>query len=320
MLLRGIKTVTFSFAIVLLVIGCKNKASKNPDSGKKPTIVVAGLDSASLINDLGYLSSEDLGGRETGTAGNALAQQYIAGRFDSLQLKQPDSGRFQLFPLTNQAAAIAGKNIIGIIPGTTYPDQYYVISAHYDHLGTKGDKIWFGADDNASGSACLLALARYFNQYPPKHSFIFASFDAEEKGLVGSRYFVGHLPVDSTKVLLNVNMDMVSRNDRNEIYASGTYHYPFLKRYVDSIKPLTSVNVSYGHDNPSEGHNDWTNQSDHYPFHKAKIPYLYFGVEDHPDYHKPTDTFDKVDKGFYFRVCNMIKETIVELDKQEKLQ
>ena len=320
MLLRSIKTVLFSIGIVLLVVACKNKASKNPDTGKKTLAAVAGLDSVSLINDLGYLSSETLGGRETGTPGNALAQEYIAKRFDSLQLKQSESGRFQPFPLNNQAAGTAGKNIIGIIPGTTHPDQYYVISAHYDHLGTKGDKIYFGADDNASGSACLLALARYFKQHPPAHSLIFASFDAEEKGLVGSRYFVGHLPVDSTKVLLNVNMDMVSRNDKNEIYASGTWHYPFLKKYVDSIKLLTSVNVSYGHDNPSEGHNDWTNQSDHYPFHKAKIPYLYFGVEDHPDYHKPTDTFDKVDKGFYFRVCNMIKETVVELDRQEKLQ
>lgn len=320
MVLRCFKTVIYSGAILVMMVACKNKASKNPDTGKKTLTVAAGLDSASLINDLNSLSSEALGGRETGTPGNALAQAYIARRFDSLQLKQPDSGRFQSFPLGNRSTPITGKNIIGIIPGTTYPDKYYVISAHYDHLGTKGDKIYFGADDNASGSACLLALARYFKHHPPKHSFIFTSFDAEEKGLVGSRYFVGHLPVDSTKVLLNVNMDMVSRNDKNEIYASGTWHYPFLKKYVDSIKPLTSVTVSFGHDNPSEGHNDWTNQSDHYPFHKAKIPYLYFGVEDHPDYHKPTDTFDKVDKGFYFRVCNMIRETIVVLDRQEKLQ
>ncbi|HUP10825.1 MAG TPA: M28 family peptidase, partial [Niastella sp.] len=209
---------------------------------------------------------------------------------------------------------------IAMIPGSTYPDQYYVISAHYDHLGVKNGQIYYGTDDNASGSACLLALAAYFKQHPPKHSFILASFDAEEKGLVGSRYFVAHPPVDSTKIILNVNMDMVSRNPKNEIYASGTYHYPFLKKYVDSIKTMTTVNVLLGHDNPAQGHDDWTNQSDHYPFHLAHIPFLYFGVEDHPDYHKPTDTFDKVDKGFYYRVCSMIKETIVLLDKQEKLQ
>ncbi len=318
MVLRGLKTITLSLVIVLLFISCKNKANKNPDAGNK-VVAPAGLDSASLIQDLAYLSSEALGGRETGTPGNALAREYIVNRFDSLQLHKPDSGRLQLFALGNQATDSKGNNILAIIPGTTYPDQYYVISAHYDHLGTKNGKIFYGADDNASGSACLLALARYFKQHPPRHSFMLASFDAEEKGLVGSTYFVRHLPADSSKVLLNVNMDMVSRNDKNEIYASGTYHYPFLKKYVDSIKPFTSVKVLLGHDAPTEGHNDWTNQSDHYPFHKAKIPYLYFGVEDHPDYHKPTDTYDKVDKHFYFQVCNMIRETIVVLDRQEKL-
>ena len=318
-MLRCLKTVTLSVVILLLVVSCKNKASKTPETDNK-VVVPAGLDSASLIQDLAYLSSEALGGREAGTPGNALARAYIVNRFDSLQLRKPDSGRLQPFVPGNKTTDPKGNNILAIIPGTTYPDQYYVISAHYDHLGTKDDKIFYGADDNASGSACLLALARYFKQHPPRHSLILASFDAEEKGLVGSTYFVRHLPVDSSKVLLNVNMDMVSRNDKNEVYASGTYHYPFLKKYVDSIKPFTSVNVLFGHDAPTQGHDDWTGQSDHYPFHKAKIPYIYFGVEDHPDYHKPTDTFDKVDKHFYYQVCNMIRETIVVLDRQEKLQ
>jgi Zn-dependent M28 family amino/carboxypeptidase len=319
MLLRGLKTVTSCLVILLLVVSCKNKASKTPE-GENKVVAPAGLDSASLIQDLAYLSSEALGGREVGTPGNALARTYIVNRFDSLQLRKPDSGRLQPFGLGTKSTDPKGNNILAIIPGTTYADQYYVISAHYDHLGTKDGKIFYGADDNASGSACLLALARYFKQHPPKHSLILASFDAEEDGLVGSNYFVRHLPIDSSKVLLNVNMDMVSRNDKNEIYASGTYHYPFLKKYVDSIKPFTPVKVLFGHDAPTDGHDDWTNQSDHYPFHKAKIPYLYFGVEDHPDYHKPTDTFDKVDKHFYYQVCNMIRETIVVLDRQEKLQ
>jgi Peptidase family M28 len=320
MILTGHRVAVLSLAMVLLVVSCKNKASKNPEGGKKAVATASHLDSASLIHDLAYLSSAALGGRETGTAGNKLAQEYISRRYDSLQLQQPGNMRLQPFPMKGKDSAGGGKNILALIPGSTYPDQYYVVSAHYDHLGTKGDQIYYGTDDNASGSACLLALASYFKEHPPKHSLILASFDAEEKGLVGSRYFVEHPPVDSTRIVLNVNMDMVSRNDKNEIYASGGFHYPFLKKYVDSIKPFTSINVLFGHDNPSEGHNDWTNQSDHYPFHNAHIPFIYFGVEDHPDYHKPTDTFDKVNKSFYYQVCNMIKETIVVLDRQEKLQ
>jgi Zn-dependent M28 family amino/carboxypeptidase len=306
-------------ALVLITASCKNKASKSADTAKKANALPALLDSAQLINDLATLASEKMQGRESNTPGNQLAREYIAKRYDSLQLKAPDSGRFQPFPL-RQNPATKGTNIIAMIPGTTYPDQYYVISAHYDHLGVKNGQIYYGTDDNASGSACLLALAAYFKQHPPQHSFLIASFDAEEKGLVGARYFIAHPPVDSNKIILNVNMDMVSRNDKNEIYASGGFHYPFLKKYLDSIKPLTTVRVLQGHDNPVQGHDDWTNQSDHYPFHLAHIPYVYFGVEDHPDYHKPSDTFDKVDKSFYYRVCSMIKETIVLLDRQERLQ
>lgn len=298
---------------------CRQKANKNPEGGKR-TAAIAHLDSSALVDDLAYLSSPELEGRETGTPGNALARIYISHLFDSLRLKQPDSGRFQPFPVGTSKTNITGQNIIGTIPGTAHPRQYYVISAHYDHLGKRGDTIFYGADDNASGTACLMALARYFAQHPPRHSFLFAAFDAEEKGLVGSRYFVNHLPVASSQVLLNINMDMVSRNDKNEIYASGTYHYPFLKQYIDSIRPTTPLTVSFGHDTPGTGHDDWTQQSDHFPFHKARIPYLYFGVEDHPDYHQPTDTFDKVNKEFYYRVCEMIRQTILLLDKQDKLQ
>lgn len=319
MIVRMVRVSFWTLVATTSLLACKNKANKNPEGGKKPA-AVALLDSAALINDLAYLSSAQLEGRETGTAGNALARAYISRLFDSLHVKQPDSGRFQSFPVGRGANTTTGQNIIGIIPGSVSPDKYYVISAHYDHLGKKGEQIYYGADDNASGSACLLALARYFTQHQPRHSLIIASFDAEEKGLVGSRYFVQHMPVDSSKVLLNVNMDMVSRNDKNEIYASGTYHYPFLKQYIDSIRSSSSLTVSFGHDTPGTGHDDWTGQSDHFAFHQAKIPYLYFGVEDHPDYHKPTDSFEKVNKEFYYRVCEMIRKTVVLLDNQEKLQ
>ncbi|MDF2190765.1 M28 family peptidase [Paraflavitalea sp. CAU 1676] len=319
MMARCIRVMIFSCCMTLLVVSCKPRASKNPEPARSSKTIVQ-LDSTSLIHDLEYLSSPALEGRETGSPGNALAQAYITRIFDSLQLQQPNSGRKQEFPMGKREELITGTNLLAIIQGSVHPDQYLVISAHYDHLGEKGGKIYFGADDNASGTACLLALARYFKLVQPRHSIILASFDAEEKGLVGSSWFVHHLPVDSSRILLNVNMDMVSRSDKHEIYASGFYHYPFLQKFVDSIKPITPVTVSYGHDKPSDGADDWTNQSDHYPFHKAGIPYIYFGVEDHPDYHQPTDSFEKIDKAFYYQACEMIRETITLLDKQQSLK
>lgn len=296
--------------LLILLAFCKNNTGQK-QANTTTTPFDRRLDSISLINDLAYISDSALEGREAGTAGNATARAFIVARFDSLGLNKPDTSFLQSF---SRQSGISGTNVIGIISGTEFPDQYYVLSAHYDHLGKKNGRIYPGADDNASGTACLLAMARYFKQHPPRHSLIIAAFDAEEKGLVGSRYFADHPVVSLNKILLNVNMDMVSRNDHNEIYACGIYHYPFLKKYVDSAQKRTEVQIKFGHDNPTQGSQDWTSQSDHYPFHLKHIPFLYFGVEDHQDYHQPGDTFTMINKSFYYQVCNMIAETVLELD------
>jgi Zn-dependent M28 family amino/carboxypeptidase len=302
---------------LILASSCAGN-SQQAKPASQPLYTHTKLDSAQLIADLQFLSSPALEGRLVGTEGNKVARNYIAARFDSLQLAMPDSGRFQSFPARNRAT---GVNVLGIIKGTVYPDQYVVISAHYDHLGKKGEKIYTGADDNASGSAALLAMAAWFKQYPPQHSIIFAAFDAEEGGLMGSKYFAEHPAAPIANIIFNLNMDMVSRNDKNEIYASGTFHYPQLSKYIDSIRPLTKVTVSLGHDDASKGaSDDWTTQSDHYAFHQKGIPYIYFGVEDHPDYHQPTDSFEKVNKSFYYQVCNMIAATAVLIDGQQSLK
>lgn len=302
--------------LAVLLICCNDNVGQKPATQKKTSGYERRLDSTVLINDLAWLSNPALTGRETGTPGNAAARTYILRRFDSLGLQKADTSRVQSFP----QGETTGYNVISTIQGTKYPEQYIVLSAHYDHLGKRGDDIYPGADDNASGTACLLAMAAYFRQHPPQHSFLFAAFDAEEKGLQGSNYFAEHPTVELKKIILNINMDMVSRNDQNEIYLCGTHHYPFLKKYADSVKTKTTVKLTLGHDDRSKGtQQDWTSQSDHFPFHKKNIPFLYFGVEDHADYHRPGDTFEKVNKQFYFQVCNLITEMVLLTDQQEKL-
>jgi Zn-dependent M28 family amino/carboxypeptidase len=219
------------------------------------------------------------------------------------------------------ADSLQGVNILGMIKGSKYPDSIIAVTAHYDHVGVQNGKIFYGADDNASGTAALLAMAQYFKKRPPAHSLLFIAFDAEEKGLLGSNYFVAHSTIPLQRVTMNLNMDMVSRNDNNEIYAAGTFHYPFLKKYVDSVRATTSVNILFGHDDPAKGgHNDWTSQSDHYAFHQQQIPFLYFGVEDHPDYHRPTDTYEKINKQFYYQVSQAITGLVGVLDRQPALR
>lgn len=291
------------------------------NTGKKTTAIntLINIDSAALLGRLAIISSAEMGGRETGTPGNQRAREYITKLFDSLQLAKTNNSWFQPFPLStvNQQQ---GTNIIGMIKGNSYLDNYIVITAHYDHLGTRNGAVYYGADDNASGTACLLTMAQYFKKHAPQHSLLFVAFDAEEKGLLGSKYFVAHSPVPLNTIAANINMDMVSRNDNNEIYACGIRYYPFLKKYVDSVAPHTPVHVLFGHDGDKPGAQDWTNQSDHYPFHINGVPFIYFGVEDHADYHRPSDTFDKVNKRFYYQTCTMITAVTTLIDQAAAIQ
>ena len=303
--------------VTILLTGCPPQNEiKKKTAGKKNVLV--NIDSTALINHLAYLSSAVMAGRETATPGNQLAREYIVHVFDSLQIGKTGDSYLQPFPFGNNNQQ--GTNVIGVIKGSQYQNSYIAITAHYDHLGVRNGNIYYGTDDNASGTAALLAMMQYFKQHPPKHSLIFVAFDAEEKGLLGSKYFVAHCPIPLSSIMLNVNMDMVSRNDSNEIFATGVYHHSFLKKYVDSIQPFTPVIIRFGHDGEKAGADDWTNQSDHFPFHQNNIPYLYFGVEDHPDYHRPGDTFDKVNKSFYYQVCTMIMAVAALLDQPDIVQ
>ena len=194
-----------------------------------------------------------------------------------------------------------------------------VVSAHYDHLGVVNGVTYPGADDNASGVAVMLAIARYVHAHPSLHPIVFAAFDAEELGLEGAKAFVKAAAVTTRSIALDVNFDMVSRNDRNEIYAAGTFQNPALEPIVADVRRRTAVTVRLGHDHPKtrdSDPDDWTPQSDHGVFHKAGVPFIYFGVEDHADYHKPTDTADKINPTFFGNVADMLLDFVLTADQR----
>ncbi|MEM6964785.1 MAG: M20/M25/M40 family metallo-hydrolase [Bacteroidota bacterium] len=274
------------------------------------------VDSAQVMKDLKYLSSDELAGRKSGTFGNELAQKFIAKRFEALGLEQLGKDYFQLFSFELGGKTVNCKNIVGKIKGHQHPEKYMVLTAHFDHLGIRDEKIYNGADDNASGVAALLAAAAYFKKNRSKHSLIFVAFDAEELGLRGAKYFVDHPPVALDSIALNLNMDMISRNEKDEIYLCGTYHYPFLKKKLLNINDGSALNVEFGHDTPNFGFGNWTSSSDHAPFHKKKIPFIYVGVEDHEDYHKPTDTYERVDHSFFYHAVNLVIDIVLTLERE----
>ena len=315
---RLIATAIMALALLMgatMLTGCppqKNVANKNTIA----TTRLINIDSITLINHFAVISSGIMEGRETSTPGSERAREYIINQLNSLQLAKIGDSYLQTFSIGNNEKQ--GNNIVGVIKGSQHPDTYIAVTAHYDHLGSRNGTIYYGADDNASGTACLLAMVKYFKQHPPQHSLLFVVFDAEEKGLLGSKYFMAHSPIPLNTITMNINMDMVSRNDSNQIYACGTSYYPSLKQFVDSVQPQTPVNVLFGHDE-GNGMQNWTNQSDHYPFHLNHIPFLYFGVEDHADYHRPGDTFEKVNKSFYYQVCTMITAVATLADQSTSI-
>ena len=201
-----------------------------------------------------------------------------------------------------------------MVRGTAERDRYVLVSAHYDHLGVRGGQVYRGADDNASGVAAMLAAARWFRAHPPRQSLLFVAFDAEEEGLQGARHFVAHPPVPLDRISTVVNMDMIGRGDKNVLFVAGTHHYPALKPIVEDAARGRSITVAFGHDQPGlPPGDDWTQSSDHGPFHTARVPFLYFGVEDHPDYHKPSDTADKIPRAFYVEAVEMVLSTVQRL-------
>ncbi|MBB6610762.1 M28 family peptidase [Pontibacter sp. Tf4] len=272
------------------------------------------LESGQLLNDVRILAADSMEGRRVATAGSQMAQDYIISRFRQVGLKPYGNSYKHPFTFTRRdKQTYQGTNLIGYIPGKS--GKAIVISAHYDHEGVKRGEIFNGADDNASGVGALLAIAAYFKNNPPQHTLIFLSPDAEEMGLQGANAFLDNPSVPLDKILLNVNMDMLGVNDKGELYASGTYHYPELKTIVDKIAPRPNAKLKTGHDKPEEGPNDWTRQSDHYQFHKRGIPYLYFGVEDHPYYHRPTDDFEHIKQQFYPDAAALVLDFILLADK-----
>lgn len=278
------------------------------------------FDAKKLLKDVETLAADEMRGRGAGSPEIVKAREYVEKRFKESGVKPLGDSYLQEFALKsrNNAESAKGANVVGFIKGKKNAEKYIVITAHYDHVGVQKGEIYNGADDNASGTAALFALAEYFNKKRPANSLIFVAFDAEEAGLQGARHFVANLPVKKDSILLNINMDMISRSDKNELYAAGSFHYPFLKPHLEKVAKNAPVKLLLGHDRPELGRDDWTNQSDHAAFHREKIPFIYFGVEDHADYHRPTDDFENINQEFYVRAVETILEAVKGFDKELK--
>jgi Zn-dependent M28 family amino/carboxypeptidase len=281
-------------AAAVLLASCKTPA---PAPTPVPPVPAA---PQSLLDDVRILSADDMEGRDTGSPGGERARAYIVSRLEAMGIAAPPVGRLQPFeaetPSRSGLVRYKGTNIIGLIPGTRAGDRYIVVTAHYDHVGVSNGLIYNGADDNASGVATMLELARRLKAQAPEHSVLIVAFDGEERGLIGAKHFVQAPPVPLSSISLNLNFDMTSRAETDgHLWVTGTYQNPALRPLLEGIPASGAISLAFGHDTPQDtGSDNWVDASDHDAFFKAGVPFIYMGVVDHPDYHRPSDDFERI--------------------------
>ncbi|WP_416306028.1 M28 family peptidase [Neptunicella sp. SCSIO 80796] len=272
-------------------------------AGCLKTTINESVDGERLWLDLQTLSADEMQGRELGH--NQLAQQFLSRRYQQIGLSQFDPDYLQIFVHEYLIGNVQGANVVGWLEGREYPQQYAVITAHYDHLGKKGRRIYNGTDDNASGVAALLALATQIAKQPLRHSVIFLATDGEEKGFFGATAFIDAPPVELSAIKLNLNMDMISYPGRKRtLYLAGAKAYPQLNPIVEDAIAQAGVCLKVGHEGVSRGYSsdkriDWRKASDHKVFAQKNIPFMYFGVNDHRYYHTDKDDIANIDATFY---------------------
>ncbi|MFB9075839.1 M20/M25/M40 family metallo-hydrolase [Flavobacterium procerum] len=255
-----------------------------------------------------FLSSDKLEGRFPGTKGNNEAAAYIRKNFEKYGLKKFSNNYYQPFKLfvkpdinKMKSDSVSTQNVVGFLEGSDekLKNEYIVIGAHYDHWGWGGKgsgskkkeafAIHNGADDNASGVAALLCILEELSkpENKPKRSVIFVSFSGEEEGLLGSKYFVNHLPVPKEAVKVMLNMDMVGRlNNEKQLYMGGAGTFP------EGVELMKKLGENSGL-NPVV-HAGEVGGSDHVSFYKEKISVIGFHTGGHEQYHTPDDDIDLI--------------------------
>ena len=308
------RTFGIIVAIVLALIGLTFIAGRGGHESYNTKTFKPGP----VIGMVKGLSDDALEGRKMGTPGSLRAQEMIISRLQALELLKIGNSYAHPFEMISATDTTKGVNLIGVIGGTSKSLNRIVITAHYDHVGVEDGEIYNGADDNASGVAAALAIAEHFSRKksPPKHTLVFVFFDGEENQFDGSKAFISTPPLPKKQLAFNLNLDMVARADNGILWASGAHHTPALGPLIEAVSKEAPLKLQMGFDGANADQEDWTGMSDHAVFHKAGIPHLYLGVEDHPDYHKPTDTFENIDQDTFLKSVETTVMVAQALDVQ----
>jgi hypothetical protein len=319
--MRHLRLLALSTALggALLVSACGSlfgSEATPPAAATAPTAM-----HAQLLEDVRILAADDMEGRDTGAPGGERARAYIVSRLEALGVAAPPMGRLQPWEMQGRTRAgpktFNGVNVIGLIPGTRRTDRYIVVTAHYDHVGVNAEgQVFNGADDNASGVATMLALAADLKRQAPEHSVLIVALDGEEHGLLGARHFVEAPPMPLESIAMNLNFDMTARAETDgKLWVTGTYQNPTFRPILEGLPANGAVALAFGKDTPQDtGNDNWVESSDHAAFHRAQVPFLYLGVDYHPDYHRPSDDFERITPSVFISATELSIASFRALD------
>ena len=285
------------------------------------------------LKELLYVYASDyFQGRETGTLGQKRAVTFLREFYQNRNIKaaQGTTDYFQSMELDIKGTPVQTENVVAIIEGSTLPEEYIVISSHLDHEGIKNGEIYNGADDDGSGSVALLEIAEAFQAAVeagngPKRSIIFLHVSGEEKGLLGSRYYTNNPSYPLANTVANLNIDMVGRTDPkresdndNYIYLIGSDRLSTELHQVSEAANKATVNLTLDYTyNAEDDPNRFYFRSDHYNFAKNNIPVIFYFNGTHADYHKPTDTVEKIRYDLLAQRAQLVFYTAWELANRE---
>ncbi|OBT06737.1 peptidase M28 [Shewanella sp. UCD-FRSSP16_17] len=314
------KGMRFALKLLSLMMILSLSACASKNCGNQPISLWA--DKSQLLEDIRILTSPEFEGRITNSLGAEQSRQYLIKRFQELELTPWQDSFLVPFQYRSNFADKEGINVIGTIRAKNDSQRWRVITAHYDHLGKKGNKIFAGADDNASGVAAMLAIAEHWQSNgDDKVNLMVVATDAEESGLYGSYAVVEQLTAQpSMQIEMSINLDMVGHPSRpKSIYIEGERNLTEFNQLKYQLQDYNQLCVRESRSRMQNGSMvkiDWLRASDHYPFHKAGIPWLYLGVPTHKYYHTVEDTIETLDIGFLAAVTETAFE-LVSVDKQQ---
>nr|WP_314865050.1 M28 family peptidase [uncultured Flavobacterium sp.] len=301
-------------SLIALGTSCKNGALVTSNKNVDPTKYMKTITAEELKKHLYIIAADSMEGRETGSVGQKKAGRYLISQYQNNQVSFPKgaTGYYQPIPAAYLNKKYGGnlgdsENIWAFIEGSEKPNEIIVISAHYDHVGTKDGEVYNGADDDGSGTSALLELAQAFQiakkeGHGPKRSILFLHVTGEEHGLHGSRFYSENplFPLENT--VADVNIDMIGRRDEihpntnNYVYIIGANRLSSELDFVCSImnQKYVGLDLDYRFNDPKDP-NHFYERSDHYNFAKHGIPSVFFFNGVHADYHKKTDEPDKIE-------------------------